>query len=323
MTHEVPSKYSQLEVVLKNTSSGHKQSIFFKIEEHSLAQRWARMLAERLLRKATLEKNFLFHGWAKKRDLSFLCGELNLNIKNINNYFVFRLPGFKYKINDLFDPMTVDQSALNAIHRHFENLKGPSWNTSRFFIVATPKIKNSIRALNNLCHETENYLRSEELRKKGMCHSFLLAGFCPMVKVPLEDTDYDYFSMDSNFGDVKLHYAQIGKTHLEAYFDQDSAVGDEGISGLRYLSGEFDIFFSERVDSSQFIKPFYNWLVKNGFDPKDKKLALGYIYVARLDRKNFPGKTNFEILSELHHFDDVCKIALGPENPVECEYLEP
>ena len=57
------------------------------VYDTSLGQRFIDALKDNLLAKRILEKNFCFLGWAdSKRDLNFLCHELNKTIEQINSF---------------------------------------------------------------------------------------------------------------------------------------------------------------------------------------------------------------------------------------------
>ena len=58
-----------------------QQSVRIDIYDTPLGKRFLEALKDNLSQKRILEKNFCFLGWASsKRDLHFLCDELNKNI---------------------------------------------------------------------------------------------------------------------------------------------------------------------------------------------------------------------------------------------------
>ena len=67
------------------------------IYDTPLGLRWIEALKDNLKQKRILEKNFCFLGWAdSKRNLTYLCKELNKNIAQINS-FNFNPPYKKIK----------------------------------------------------------------------------------------------------------------------------------------------------------------------------------------------------------------------------------
>ena len=99
-----------------------------------------------------------------------------------------------------------------------------------------------------------------------------------------------------------MHWAQVGKTHIEVFRDEDGADVDDvvcsTINALKYYTGEFDIGWAkdityenapwEREEQDE----FHKWLKRNGFDPADKKLALGFIKIGQCDLQKSFGTTD-------------------------------
>lgn len=322
--------YKKLELVFRDSEWNRRKSVFFDIETHSLAQKWARLLEGLLENKPKLDKDFLLVGWLSgTRNLDFLCRNLNSHIQKINEFFRDKSP--TYFIDQNFDQKNVTRDHLNLIHHHFEVLIGQVWNPSPYYIEASRPIRYSICQLNHLCHEIEGYIKALAARKKEKCHACVITGLTPMVRHDLADEDYNFFNTRMRFGEVRLHYSQLGKTHLEAFFDNDNVIGDNNISGLRYVTGEFDISFTDAAQDRYYEadeKRFRQWLVDNQFDPDDKKLALGYARVATLNLDQFSRLSNLQILDQLFKYDDISQIAVhsdvkvtGANFPLP-EYLE-
>lgn len=123
---------------------------------------------------------------------------------------------------------------------------------------------------------------------------------------------------------MRLHYAQLGKTHLEAFFAKDDIIHDKNLTELRYLTGEFDICFNEDISPvyhPQLEAQFYAWLKEKGAENNG---PFGFAVVARLDRTQFASPVPLDILKELFNYDDVCKISLSESGVVhsrEYNYL--
>ena len=157
----------------------------------------------------------------------------------------------------------------------------------------------------------ENVERSAYAFEKGRCQSYLVAAFFEHSTVPLLPEDHVHFDLYHNFGDVILHYAQLGKTHQEAYSDQDEIVNDKNITSLRFLSGEFDIIFSDSPPLEIFHKntqKFKAWLISKGVNPEEHNL--GYARVATLDKSQLPNQSTIEIMKELFKFDDISQLTV-------------
>lgn len=315
--------YSLLELEFQSLRTGASLPLRFQIESFDLAQRWARKLAVHLQLGCHLEKGFLLHGWlGGPRDEAYLCNELNRHIEIVNRAYETKPGGLEYHIDETFNFEKIDQDQLNAIHHHFEILIGQVWNPSPLYKDWIGDAIYSIRQLNHLCHELEDLIGSRLSHKRGGCAAYLIASMLPPrlaaqgFRDELRLSDYDNFDLRLNFGDVYLHYAQLGKTHFEAFLHNDNKIERSNISGLRYLTGEFDICFADdpQLQSFDSLKQdFLSWLIKNGFDPSDRTLGLGQVRVARLDKSIFGHKSDFEILNELFNYDDVKRISvIGP-----------
>ncbi|MBX3032736.1 MAG: hypothetical protein KF865_02350 [Bdellovibrionaceae bacterium] len=305
--------YQLLELELASSRSGRRTAVFFKIEKHDLAQRWARMLWNSLRNEQLkVYKNYLFHGWLSEgRTLKFLCEELDRHISLINGFFAEHHEE-PYAITQRVSLETMDQDLLNQIHRHFENLIGHSWNVSRFYTKAPSEIRWSIENLNWLVHEIENLRCCQERMSRGFCQSHMFVSFEGAERQDLRFEDYAHFDPHIDFGDVCLHYAQIGKPHLDAFHSQDEIIDMSSVNGLRYLTAEFDISFrdADRREVDSWMPRFRAWMREKGLDPDDRRLAIGFARIASFDRSHFPAQSNLEIMRFLHGFDDLVGVRL-------------
>jgi hypothetical protein len=321
--------YKKFRMTLRNTLNGQQQSIQWQLKDNLIAQKWARANHyDYLVAECIAEKNYMLQHWEYQADnpnarsIPALCAELNRYVAIINEYFDGSSDRrVNYHITQYFDPATLDQNILNEIHHHFEVLIGQVWNVSEYFKKADFKTNFAIRQLNNLCHEMES------LRKPGIEHNalywsaYIYFPFIPGKRYKFVESDYDNFIRTKNFGDLLLHYAQLGKTPLEAWNGRDEVVFDENITGLRYLSGEFVITFgadlSKEFQLERHTKDdeaFFPWLRGRGQDPESKFTGVGNICIGDLIRSDFPGQTANEIMKDLFKYDDIYKLELLDEN---------
>lgn len=321
--------YGGFRITFRNTQTGQTQPLDYKIQDFFTAQKWARcMHYDYMLHEAVVvEKNYMLQQWEydesnpNARSIPVLCSEMNRYIAVINEYFNGSSSRrVDYHITQHFDPATLDQQILNEIHHHFELLIGQVWSISEYYKLADSATCFAIRQLNNLCHEME-YLRrpslATQMGTKNPWHSGIYFPFIPTIRYKFVECDYDHFTQLLDYGDLILHYAQLGKTPMEAYAARDEEVFDDNITGLRYLSGEFDVMFKREVP--KYIEQAkidrdnvdaFNWIRARGQDPLSKFTGIGFIPVAKIDRSKWENMTVEQIQLELFKYDDIFKIEL-------------
>jgi len=330
-THAFPNDlYKELYITFRDTVTNEQQRVRYTIGDHLLGQKWARcchydyLLAE----KSIVEKNYMLQHWEYEpgnpnaRDIPALCSEMNRYVDVINTYFDGSAEDrATYHITQYFDPATLDQQILNEIHHHFELLIGQVWSVSEYYKMANWGTKFAIRQLNNLCHEMESLRRPGITQSAGKWSAGIYFPWIPTMRYKFVESDYDHFTQIQEFGNLCLHYAQLGKTPLEAYAGRDEEVFDDNITGLRYLSGEFDIMFmpdksveSQQANLVQFNSQAFPWIRARGQDPESKFTGIGFIPVAKFNRSDFPNMTAEQVMLRLFEFDDIFKLELVDDN---------
>lgn len=312
---------TKIELLLSNPKDESDQyAIFMDILDSSLSKKWVTELKRILQTDVYLEKNFCFVGFPNSsRNIEYVCQRANHFIEQINNY---KAPGawedgyridLKLTAEEISKPQ-VQERILNEMHHHFEILMGQVWNHADFFMQASNEIRYAIRQINNLCHEIEHLVRAIVRENKEENTPATLVSFLNAPRIEMTDEDYDSFVVDRGFGYVFMHYCQAGKTHWEAFIDNDEHIDDQNISGLRYYSAEFDIEWGD--DYSNFpwwndkIKNFPQWLKKNDCNPDDKKLSLGWALIAKIPREQFGDLKISEIHSLLGRYLNLYKISV-------------
>jgi len=307
-----------------------------------LGLRWIEALKDNLKQQRVLEKNFCFLGWPdSKRDLHYLCEELNKNIAQINS-FKFnpeypKLQTFKpFDFQHPFPELKLKHDACNQLHRYFEELQGTVWNLSTYYKQADHKTKYAIRQLNNLCHEIESLVLA--IRKKFVAPDWIrpsqITTFLNAPRHELHKEDFELFKSnryDRELGGVYLHWSQIGKTLYEVFRDEGGTKMNEAtcseINHQKYYSGEFDIEWGDDIteQTSDWKKnemnEFRAWLKLNNYDWEDPKLALGYIKIGQVDMKlGFQNKPFLEVYNQMKNNLNIKSIHTIGSYSVQCEY---
>ena len=322
-----------------------------------LGKRFIEALKDNLDKERILEKNFCFLGWAdSKRDLKYLCAELNSNIAQINS-FKFnpnypKLQSFSPKDfqhsstlptglcpngNEWEKPgLRLKHDACNLLHRYFEDLQGTAWKVSEYYKQADTETKYAIRQLNNICHEIENWVLS--YRKSVVDPEWMrpsqITTFLNAPRYELQTDDFDFFKhnrYNGELGGVYLHWTQVGKTLYEVFRDEHAPVMTESmcseINHQKYYSGEFDIEWGDTITEETHafkkkeIEEFKKWLKENNYDWDDPILSLGYIKLGQVDLKRSFGTENFkEIYNTLSNNLNITKIEVFDGQTTNSDY---
>ncbi len=208
-----------------------------------------------------------------------------------------------------------DNKKMNIVHNYFPLLSGPAEKTSAHMYVASPDVQASICRLNLEVHELHTTLQNDEQEEFNM-HVNVSWQRAPKKLPSLPNSFDELFTKYTKFGDVLLGFPQIGKTHIEAYAEDDEELEDEHIEPIKFLCGDMLIKFSTDMHKD-WVKGFDEWLIEQGLDPEDKKgrygfAKLGSVVDADLEyvERNISGK-----------YDDIDKITIvDRDEKLEFEY---
>ena len=309
----VDGNLNQVTVTLRNPLDKQDTLDYvIDVNDTALGNLWYTALQDVLRRNLYLEKNFCFLGFPdSSRTLDYICEELNRACDQINQFF-----GSEYHIDEVYTPAFIQQSdlspnqpAMNLLHNRFEHLQGTVGGLSEYYRRADYDTKFAIRQLNNLCHEAESLMLS--LRKKQELPDWVrpsqITTFLNAPRLEFPDalkTTFAETRFDRKFGEVYLHWTQIGKTLFEVYRDEGGVDVDQAtcdaITHLRYYSGEFDIEWAQDVCfdgphpwHTRELTGFRSWLERNGFDTNDAQYNYGYHPVGQVNLQQSFGTTDF------------------------------
>jgi len=266
------------------------------VNDTDISEHWFSHVCKCLDTKLHLEKNFCWVGWPDPgRNVDYLKNELQECVNQINTFAKTSNEWNGYRIEEDWDDIG-SHDALNKLHHHFEILMGQVWDVSHYMITADDNTKYQIRQLNNLVHE----LQSRQVAVGcpiEYCQPHTIASYLNVERELFEDHYFDYFSHTREFGEVYLHYSQTGKTPVEAYSDNDDDVFDNNINALRYVSGEYNIWWGDPMSEKDVLYfkdqvrgylnernliveegPEFNYYV----DSQGNKQGIGYVPVAKV-----------------------------------------
>ena len=300
----------EIEIVLRDTSTDGRHSIWINVWDNSLARRWLAALDDALFHNLPLQKNYCFLGFADGiRDGAFLCTEINRSIEKINRSIT------SYHINDhflleecLIDGLELRHDRFNRLHRYFEDLQGVSGQMSQHWYDSDAETRWHISQLNLLCHEFEAWALS--WRKKHTLPEWQrpsqLMCWNRAPRFALESQDYELFGVDTiarPLGGVYVGVNKaVGKHHWEVFQDEgrDSRIDELTTSTLRSqteAAADFDIEWGQDPGAHPFMHQrldmFRDWLKINGFDPDDPALTIGHPQIGQIDLERSFGTADY------------------------------
>lgn len=320
-----------LRVILSNPNDP-KDEIDYTIKhfDHKLGQDWRQAIENILQGQYLLNKNFCFLGFPNPpRSLEYLCDQLNQAVYAINTYDWEQHGLTPYRIEEWFSPdvirfgpeyppppamhknmffSTLKHEVMNRLHNHFERLQGTVENISPYFQAAPAHLRKAMGRLNTCCHEIESLVIAQ--RQSVMSPEWLrpsqIMSYDRAPRIELLPEHRELFKQngyDRKFGNVYMHWAQIGKTLFEVFRDEHAPVLTdticEAIKPLRYYSGEFDIEWGRDIVlggshwwHNKQIAEFKDWLVDNNIDPDDTNHSLGYLPIGEIDIAGAFGTTD-------------------------------
>lgn len=316
--------------------------LYYTINDTSLSNLWKKSIIENYISENNntnsrpLDKQFLNKGFvgswesSYSRNISRLCDEINFAIKVINEKM--HPKGYEY-IDLHFTPEKLKnpeiyRDIMNRVHHHFEVLIGQTWNPSKWYTEhADAAARWAIPQLNTCCHEIEAMVETIN----GKIFSFTGISYStdswykqehPPKKVyDLEIEHYlEFKKIHIEWGSITPYYSQLGKTPREAFNDGDQYIGDDNITGNRFMTGEGNFNFfgfppgsNIPLDQNSREEDFKKWLSDSGRDYNDPYLAIGFAEIGKVDLSLYE-ETWQELDTIIKKYDNVTEIGFVDEN---------
>jgi hypothetical protein len=157
------------------------------------------------------------------------------SIKRINN--CINIINSDEPIIDRYLSTVDDQDTLNYLHHIFEVYHGLlDQQNHKFWLKSSITVRKVLAELNVLVHRCESVQRSAKPR-----HVVTYYGL-PKTQL-LNDSDYDHFTDNYQFGTVYLNYVEIGKTLEDLAIDNDQYIEDSAFQPFRHFSADFNVKF--------------------------------------------------------------------------------
>lgn len=291
-----------------------KSVLTWEILSHPVALIWVKLFEESLLANRPLKSRFI--GFTKgHRDSLFVGNLLNECIEVVNR-------DGRYHIKERFDK-ELDQKLLNAIHHHFSHLIGNEVFRSSYWLNSSVEVQSAVCGLNDYVHELESWDRAIECERNNPHKrvSYITSEFFEAPTFPMKEDWDKYFSLNGDFGDLCLHYDQIGKTWMEVLIDQDESIHVEDIRPLSLLTGSFNINFFE-TNEKDLLDSMSTHANRLGLNLKDPSLRLGQCCIGKFE--GFSEKSNKnEIVDNIGAHMDISLIRLFREGKIIREKVIP
>lgn len=301
-------------------SSIQPMEVSIKLDQHPAVDLWLDRFKYELKSKAFLKKEHLFMG-ESVLTVEEMIDKINSTLDTISKYDFVENSNKHFSVSknpDISERLSLEDfkhgpnnKKMNTIHNYFPILSGPAHNTSNYMYIATPEVRAAICRLNLEVHELHTVLQQTG---DGRIHVNVSWHRAPKNLEKLPSVFDELFRTDVKFGDVLLGYPQIGKTHFEAFVEEDEELDDEHVEPIKLLSGDCLLRLSPDMGQGT-INDFNNWIINQGLDINDKSLRLGFAKlgsVVDIDhdfvKQHIQGK-----------FDDVDKITLI-EDGIEDSY---
>ena len=212
-------------------------TLTYNINDTSIAQRWAKLLAESVEKYSIDDPERLYGFDTETLERQRAIDAINKCVDTINDY----KPGFVER------RMTSEliQDDLNYLHHIFEVYHGMLNDPHEFYLAAPTEVQQALGQLNIEVHRCEAMAEGSD-RKLLPRH---VVTYYDQPRGPeyrqLEDADYEHFTDFYEFGTVYLLYVEIGKTLQDLAFDNDQHIGDDAYKPFRNYASDFVIrYFS-------------------------------------------------------------------------------
>jgi len=196
-------------------------------------------------------------------DYSAMVDRLNTVINQLNEWIPEKITS-KWELDD---PV----KSLNNLHIHFPEHEK----------YETDAVKLSqLVCFNDLIHGIENICSSKQINKDLI---YLLV-CCDTSRIfKLKESDYKFFDSQVNFGDLTLHYCQVGRHPLEILLTKDLDCPPDQIIPQSEISSYHTLrFFDLPNRRKRFEQFYYESKLQWPYELTDERLSFGYINLGKL-----------------------------------------
>jgi len=174
-----------------------------------------------------------------------------------------------------------------------------------------------LNRVNNMVHALQALLNPGYQSQSAS----VLSNVCMTPVLPLDDEEYDMFTVERTFGDLFSSYGVLGKSLLHIATDNDiellNQTGSDAPTPQNIVTSGWYVWGGRNLGLEEYDN-FINWCEQNqikqrwGIDPRDRKHATGYIKMGELQRQHYDiqGLNEEEILQKISQFTDCIDVQL-------------
>jgi hypothetical protein len=263
------------------------QMLTIELDSNAAVDQWLTRFKFELDSGAMLKKEHIFMGQSVLT-LEQMIFKINQTLDTISNWDfvgnsssekpVHVQPNISVRIKIEDFALGPNNELMNTVHNYFPLLSGPAHRTSNYMYAASPEIRANICRLNLEVHELHTLLQNHQ--HAGM-HLNISWQRAPKNLSELTSVWDGMFNKHVQFGDVFLGYPQVGKTHFEAFIEDDTKLDEEHVEPIKLLSGDMLLHLSSSI-GKETIKQFDSWLIERGLDPDDVSNRYGFARLGRV-----------------------------------------
>jgi len=178
----------------------------------------------------------------------------------------------------------LSQDDLNYLHHIFEMYHGlyDKQNENVFYSQAPIEVQNALGDLNIWIHRYESL---------NQFPRFVATWKYKPYRDMFDSDDMDLFSLEEEWGDLRLNYCEIGKTLFDFWHDNDQYIHPDAFQPHHHYCFDFTVRFLDKslYQFDKIEKDIWNYFDKNekffhalGYKKYDKQLCLGGITIGKI-----------------------------------------
>lgn len=253
--------YTRYRITIANAVQEY--DLTYKLDDHSVAQKWAYLMTKSSvsnLRKSLNPWRGLVSNYEENKN------EIVDLIQQLNSWIPEKI---------ILTGDDWNQEGLNRLHVHFPELEKTETDPVRL---------KQLSKYNDLIHGLEHQYRNI---KRGQERLYLLLCSDDTQTLPIEDSEYQYFSPTYSVGDLMLHYPHVGRHPFEILSANDLTVPLDQIVCQHRISTYHTLrFFEVKNYRDYFDKFYYSSGIQWPYAVDDPKLAFGYIHLGKIETES-------------------------------------